>query len=278
MSVAIRSICQMGPQRVAAVARDDGEVRDATCLRPDDAEMGGEGGLISVEHGDARSVGTVEVTEEDVQERPLDLVQPGVSPARPIDLVLPPPSVLPKAPHGGGEIRIVREDGTTIPEGTEVLRRVEGERRDVAEGACDAAAAAQAVSLGAILEDRDVREPGRVHRRAQRRNVDQPAIEVRRDDRERALAERGNGRGDREEMAIGFDVREDGRKAGGPRRGRRVSARIRDRHDFRPSRHAGRLGRAARVRARPCRWRARCNARRRCTRRTPRRKHPFAGH
>src|SRR5262249_4451556 len=135
----------------------DREMRDVVLAiaRHEAARIAGERPRVRVHNLAAPRVPAVEPAEACAENRRLQLVAPRVPGAGQGVAVLLVPAVLAQKTHAVRDLVVVRANGAAVAERRQVLRRVEAERRDVAERAGTRAVSPRAHRLGAILHDRD---------------------------------------------------------------------------------------------------------------------------
>ena len=182
--------------------------------------------LACVELGDlpAPPVPAVEVAQLDAQDRGLHLVEPAVETFQLVHVPRPLP-VVAEHTQALGQARVRSRDRARVPIGTEVLRGIEAEARERAEGADPPPAVARPVGLGAVLDDRDA-ELG------ERSQVGGRAVEVDRHDRLRARPNGPpHGRGI-EQQGPALEVRRHGPRARHTDAGRGRDTGIRGKDDL----------------------------------------------
>ena len=135
--------------------------------------------------GSAPSHPCIETRQLHVEDRRLDLVQPGVASFQhaPVASLI---AVHAEQPDRGRMLLVSREHEPSVTVGAEILGGVEAERRQITGGADFAPLEARTVRLGAVLDQRDAQLAAG---RGQGQGVQRMAVQVRRDHRPRAGAD-----------------------------------------------------------------------------------------
>jgi hypothetical protein len=120
-------------------------------------------------------------------------------------------SVLPERAHILGQLGVVRHERAGIAHGTEVLRRVEAERRRPSSRARPDAVPPGAVRLACVLDDREAARRGE---RIEGDDVRHLSVEMHRHDRPRPPRNRGLRRSHVDVVVLLRDVDHDGARAG----------------------------------------------------------------
>ena len=121
----------------------------------------------------------VQVSKLDPQDCTLQAVHPAVPPDEGMLVLLSGPAVIASLSHAVREIRIRGDDGSGVAACPQVLARVEAETAGLPEVARLPAMAGRSLSLGRILDHRDVMPTGNGHHGA---HIDAAAIQVHRHD------------------------------------------------------------------------------------------------
>ena len=146
--------------------------------RQSEAWQYGQAGQVGVRHTAAIRVVSVQCAQSLAQKGGLQLIQPGIDPGE-FMVILDARAIVREPSKPVGEGRVIGGDRSPVAQCTEVLARIEAERRSIAEAATGLAAEPRTVGLCRVFEQLQAATSGDLAEFAHRGG---PAIKVYRND------------------------------------------------------------------------------------------------